>query len=333
MFSSLSSRAQVARLKILALQMLESYGLQTPKLKLLSHGYNTIFRVDTENRKFAFRLGVNSLRSLENVKAELAWLQALTRETDLIVPKPIATLNGKWIVSQDLDGVPRAIHCVLFEWLSGSDVLEEDLSSELVEHFGRITAQLHNHASSFKLSADCNLFDMRKVIFTEKNSLWDNTHPQWLPKNRLEIFKEVHARVQVVLDRVYSSDMPPMILHADLHEGNFKQNRKRLTIFDFDDCALGYPVQDVAVTFYSLSNENDYQENREAFKRGYSSLRPWLPEFDSVIEALIAGRSLILANDVLQSLNPEWHAIAPSFFERSEKRLRIFLDSGQSTNY
>jgi Ser/Thr protein kinase RdoA (MazF antagonist) len=277
------------------------------------------------------RLGVNSLRSLENVNAELAWLQALTRDTDLTVPKPVTTLDGKLIVSQELNGVPRAIHCVLFEWLSGSDVTEEQLSSDLVERFGRITAQLHNHGSSFQLPSNCKLFEMRNVIFTEKNSLWDNTHPQWMPKERLEIFREVYARVQEVLNQVYSGDLPPMILHADLHEGNFKQNRKRLTVLDFDDCALGYPVQDFAVTFYSLSNENDYQENRAAFKRGYSSLRPWLPEYDSVIEALIAGRSLVLANDVVQSLNPEWHEIAPRFFERSEKRLRNFLDSGQST--
>ncbi len=331
MFATLSSRAQVANLKVFALGILERYGLQNPKLKLLSHGYNTFFRVDTKGQKFALRLGVNSLRSLENVSTELAWLQALTIETDLSVPKPVAAQDRALIVSQKLEGLPRAIHCVLFEWLPGSDVLEDQLSSDLVERFGRITAQLHNHASSFELPADCKLFDMRKVIFTEVNSLWDNTHPQWLPKERLEIFKEVYARVQKFLDQVYSSDTAPIILHADLHEGNFKQNRKRLRVFDFDDCALGYPVQDFAVTFYSLSNENDYDQNREAFKRGYSSLRPWLPAYDSVIEALIAERSLVLANDVVQSLNPEWHDIAPRFFERSEKRLRNFLNSGQST--
>jgi Ser/Thr protein kinase RdoA (MazF antagonist) len=330
MFSTLSSRAQVARLKVFALEILERYGLQNPKLKLLSHGYNTFYRVDVNGQKFALRLGVNSLRSFENVSAELAWLNALSRETDLTVPKTVATKDGNLIVNLELDGISRAIHCVLFSWLFGSDVLEEDLSSQLVERFGRVTAQLHNHASSFKLPADCKLFEMRNVIFTEKNSLWDNTHPEWLPKERLEIFKEVYARVQKVLDQIYSSDTPPMILHADLHEGNFKQNRKRLTLFDFDDCALGYPVQDFAVTFYSLSNENDYDQNRAAFKHGYSSLRPWLLEYDSVIEALIAARALVLANDVLQSLNPEWHKIAPRFFERSEKRLRNFLTSGQS---
>jgi Ser/Thr protein kinase RdoA (MazF antagonist) len=330
MFATLSSRAQVARLKVFALGLLEHYGLQNPKLKLLSHGYNTIFRVDAENQKFAFRLGVNSLRSPENLNTELAWLKALSRDTDLTVPKPLATKDGNLVVSQEFNGVSREIHCVLFEWLPGLDVLEDQLSSELVERFGRITAQLHNHASGFDLPSNCKLFDMRHVIFTEKNSLWDNTYPEWLPKQRLEIFEEVYSRVQEVLNQIYSSDTPPMILHADLHEGNFKQNSKRLTVFDFDDCAFGYPVQDFAVTFYSLSNENDYEQNRAAFKRGYSSLSPWLPQYDSVIEALIAGRTLVLANDVLQSLNPEWHELAPRFFERSEKRLRNFLESGQS---
>jgi hypothetical protein len=124
MFSSLSSRAQVLRLKVFVLGILERYGFKNPKLKLLSHGYNTFFRVDANSQKFALRLGVNSLRSLGNVSAELAWLQALTRDTDLIVPKPVATLDEKLIVSQEMDGIARAIHCVLFEWLSGSDVLE-----------------------------------------------------------------------------------------------------------------------------------------------------------------------------------------------------------------
>ncbi len=85
-------------------------------------------------------------------------------------------------------------------------------------------------------------------------------------------------------------------------------------------------------TFFRVdANGQKYDQNREAFKRGYISSRPWLPEYDSVIETLIAGRSLVLANDVVQSLNPEWHEIAPRFFERSEKRLRNFLESGQST--
>ena len=45
------------------------------------------------------------------------------------------------------------------------------------------------------------------------------------------------------------------------------------------------------------------------------------------IDALIAGRGLMLANFVLQDPNPDWQRQAPAFVERTELRLRAFLDT------
>ena len=82
-FAALTSGQQVHQLRAVALEALRAYPLEVNRLSLLSHGFNTIFRVDdARGQKFALRLNVNSRRSLENVRAELAWLEALNRETD-----------------------------------------------------------------------------------------------------------------------------------------------------------------------------------------------------------------------------------------------------------
>ena len=83
-FEDLSRRAQVARLASTARQALRASPIEVRRLQLVSHGYNTIFRVDTvDGRKFALRLNVNSNRTPQQLRAEIAWLTALATDTDL----------------------------------------------------------------------------------------------------------------------------------------------------------------------------------------------------------------------------------------------------------
>ena len=45
------------------------------------------------------------------------------------------------------------------------------------------------------------------------------------------------------------------MLHADLHNSNLKWCRGRLYVFDFDDSAIGVPMQDLAISAYYLRDE------------------------------------------------------------------------------
>jgi Ser/Thr protein kinase RdoA (MazF antagonist) len=132
-FAALSARAQVARLRPLALDALKAYSIEVAKLRLLNHGFNTMFRVDeVSGRRFAFRINVNSRRTAENVQAEIAWLQVLRRDTDLRVPEVIVARDGSFMQSVSVDGLPMPVPAVLFNWLPGPN-LEERLSVPAVE--------------------------------------------------------------------------------------------------------------------------------------------------------------------------------------------------------
>jgi hypothetical protein len=62
-FAALTSRRQVNKLRAVALKALRAYPLEVKRLSLLSHGFNTIFRVDdARGQKFALRLNVMARR-------------------------------------------------------------------------------------------------------------------------------------------------------------------------------------------------------------------------------------------------------------------------------
>jgi hypothetical protein len=54
----------------------------------------------------------------------------------------------------------------------------------------------------------------------------------------------------------------------------------------------------------------------------------WPAANEYELEALMAARGLLLANDVVSTLNPDFQAIIPSFLEKTENRMRNFLENG-----
>jgi Ser/Thr protein kinase RdoA (MazF antagonist) len=325
-FAALSSRQQVHQLRAVALEALRAYPLEVKRLSLLSHGFNTIFRVDdARGQKFALRLNVNSRRSLENVRAELAWLEALNRETDFHVPVVVPTREGNLLQSLNHENAPRTLLSSLFEWIPGPDI-GENLTDAVVEELGTLTAKLHAHASSFKLPDGCELPTTESIFYDMPYHLFEMTH-EHLPDSRLEVFRRGADLTQAVSDAVWARQ-EPLVIHTDLHQWNLKRYRNQLTVFDFDDTAIGLPVQDLATSLYYLRGEKDSEGFRAALERGYSRIAPWPAASEYELEALVAARGLLLANDVISNLNPEFQAMIPSFLEKTENRLRNFLENG-----
>ena len=325
-FAALTGKAQVSRLRHVALAALQQYGLEVGRLRLLSHGFNTIFRVDTgTGQKYALRLNVNSRRTLANVRAEMAWLHALARETDLRVATPVPTREGHLVGVIEHENAPKATPFALFEWLPGP-LLDEKCSSATVEQLGAAMATLHGHARAFSLPAGCELPDAAHVMYDSPRVLFEAPH-EHVTADRLEVFKAAFEIAQGQHDRAWAAG-PARVIHSDLHQWNLKLHRGQLSIFDFDDCLLGHPAQDVATSLYYLERQRPDPEFREALERGYTRVAPW-PVVDAAqLEGLLASRALLLANDVLGNLNPDIRKVVPSFMERAERNLRHLLEHG-----
>lgn len=152
-FEDLAYDEQVKRLEELAADVLTRYELSDSKVQLLDGcNNNVVLRVDAlvrgTPRRFAFRIPRRSHRTAPSVQSEIRWLDALSRDTDLVVPKPVPARNGSMIQAVEIPGFSEIRHAVLFCWVYG-EFYYTDLTADHLRQIGVFTARLHEHAKGF----------------------------------------------------------------------------------------------------------------------------------------------------------------------------------------
>ena len=325
-YAALDEDAQVEVLRRVALASAEAFGLEVRHLALVLHAYNTTFRLDTsDGRRLALRVNTNSQSTTANIAAQQAWLHALARDTDVLVPDPLAAPDGEWEVSVDCPEWGGPLTATVASWLDGDDVGECD--EEQAFALGRTMAVLHDHAEGFELpaGADLPLFD--EPLFHDRNLLLD---PVPLPSGHAEVITEALARCGLRFAEVYAG-AAPIVLHADLHGGNLKWHGGRLAVFDLDDAGFGVPALDLAISTFYLRAADPAVE--AAMRRGYAGVRD-IPEVsDEQFEALVAARQLLLANSLFASSTASLRAEATDYLDVTAERLRGWLDTGRFSRW
>ena len=320
-YDELTMRGQIHRLRQVALAATDAYPFEVRRLRVLLHAYNTTFRVDTaDGRRFALRINTNSLKSHANLDAELAWLDAIARETEIAVPAPQRTSDGSLRTEVWFEPLRRSLPVVVMSWLPGRDL--DDRSHDGYRALGRTMARLHEHALTWTPpngaefpSHDAVLFDIPNVLATDHHLLTDTSRA---------VFAEALARGQQAYADVLAAG-PVIPIHADLHGGNAKWLHGRLAVFDFDDAAVGAPAQDLAISAYYLRDDLD---GEQVMLDGYAEVRLLPDTSPDDFEAMVAARNVLLANEVLRMSTADMREIAPVFLANSVLRLRSFLDTG-----
>ena len=129
-------------------------------------------------------------------------------------------------------------------------------------------------------------------------------------------------RVEEVIERL-SRREKPVIIHGDLYAWNAMLHEGTVGLFDFEEMLWGWPVQDVAGTFFTLWKHDRFEDYFVAYRKGYESVAEWPERVPGEIAMFMAGRSLMLANDVL--LQPEWQHEAPEILDEAMERFDFAL--------
>jgi Ser/Thr protein kinase RdoA (MazF antagonist) len=325
-FQSLTVGGQARRLRQLAIHALASYNLKVARLRLITNDMNGIFRIDTaDGRKFILRVTApEGGHILDHVTAEMDWLAALARDTDLSVPRPLPTRDGSLVVTASADGVPEPRLCEIFSWVDGNNLVE-DMSEVNLAKLGELSARLHAHALTYLPPTELSLLRFDRVFpFTETVVLFEERFSDLFHPDRRSIYQKGIDWAQESIDRLKSSGEPMRILHGDLHQWNVRNARGVLSPIDFEDLMLGWPVQDIATTLYYFLRD-DYLILRSAFQAGYTRHSPWPERHPGEIDSFIAARGIGLANLVLNDPNIASRLNPEEFVERIENRLRRLI--------
>jgi Ser/Thr protein kinase RdoA (MazF antagonist) len=289
-FVGLSHRAQVGRLKRLAAAALAEYDLPGARLDPLVHAFNTTFKVtDAGGNRYALRITRPGKSTLAEVRSELAWLEALRRDTDLVVPEPVPTREGELLTVATAPGVPEGRICALFRWVPGRFVRARLMPRHL-EQVGRFMARLQDHAQGFETPPWFTRPRIDDIHATRAAVL--PLVARVRPPNDVALVEAALDRVAGTLDGLGRGPGVYGLIHSDLHQWNYLFDRGEVHLLDFDDCGYAPFVYDLAVTTFEIEDYPRFAEMRAALLAGYGSLRSLPPDPESVLTTLTQLRRI-----------------------------------------
>jgi Ser/Thr protein kinase RdoA (MazF antagonist) len=283
-----------------------------------------MFRVVTSNgERYVLRLSRPGVHTAQEIRSELWWLQALHRDTDLRVPRPVAARDGELLVTVRASGVPSPCHCALFTWASGRAPLRTP-SRSVARNMGMALASMHLHTDGLLLPPWFSRQRMDTVwnIGMPDALQSDAPHPALQPRLRGMALRRMDE-AQSALNGLYADPSGVRLCHFDLHLANVKVQGDQLHILDFDDCAWSFAIQDISVSLYGFhARSRDPAALSEAFLEGYASLRSMPDHFEELIDILIDIRVADGLSYWLDDENRHSPSRAAAGLEQAERLLR-----------
>jgi hypothetical protein len=298
-------------------EILAQYDLGDYEAESINHEFNSTFAVTSAvGERFALRINVNSTRSLENLRAEIFWVNSVTA---VKTPKPVANAAGEFVSRGWHETSGRTLNAVLYTWLDGTEPGDEPTEEQL-RAAGAAIAALHDSSIGLVLPAGAELPDFSDFFWEERDMLYGPDGA--VPAEDCDQVAAARARIEFALSEL-GATATPQLIHADLHPWNMMWHDGAIAVFDFDDCGWGLPVQDLATALYYL----DTPEQDTAFLEGYSSVRE-LPSYTAEqLQLLLLQRRIQLLNYLHETSNPEHRELIPEYHAETMRRIATTLSA------
>jgi Ser/Thr protein kinase RdoA (MazF antagonist) len=318
-YAALSRRGQLARLRQLGRSALSAFGVEGGRLTVLRHEHNTTFRVDTDGGPFVLRINRPGVHTAQTIASEMAWLDALGRESDVGVPSPVAASGGTKVVTVATAEVPEPRVCVLLRWQEGRFV-DKRLTAMHLSRVGSLMAQLQDHASGWRPPAGFarprvdTLTNLGKVasiarspdIGTDRPSRDDaelslGLIADLLSEQDVALFSEALQIVWTTTRSLRASSGVDGLIHGDLHQENVLFHDGGVRAIDFDDCGWGHHLYDLAVPLSELEGHARYPALRAALLEAYARSRSLQSDYERHLAAFALLRRMQILMWILES--------------------------------
>ena len=296
---------EATRLLPLAHRVLRRYPFLVREVDHLATHSNVMFRVISRSGdQLVLRVGTPHGNTRSNINYEVAWLDALNRETDLDVVRPIRTAGGELIVDEFDPELGKERACVLFSWVPGAP-LGGGAGTVGYRLLGQMGAALQAHGRTWQPENPEGMRHWDRVFYYGAdvdpvvigNPLYGH---MFEAKTRKVISTAGALAEQVIRDSWAGGE--PQVVHGDLHEWNVHLVGSRIHAFDFEDVMIALPSQDVAISLYHSRSQNHRDELRAAFRRGFETVGSWPIVDDSQLDGFHAARQIMLMNYAARAL-------------------------------
>ncbi len=323
-FTSLTRLGKTRRVSKLALAALRAYDIRVRSARVHSFATNLLYRVRSDDGgRFVLRMAYPGWRTLEDLLAEAAWLDALHEDTDIGAPVVIRSASGEAVLPMSGSGVPDTWHATLMTWVDGR-LLGHYLTGANLARMGELSARLHRHGKAWQPPRGFSTKRFEAFLSRgEPDAIFSDAVLQTFGDDDRRAFllaREWVEREYAGLDR---GDL--RVIHCDLWHENIKLDRGRLRPVDFEDTIWGYRLHDIAMGMLDLLEDVGaarYAHLLAAFRSGYERHLDW-PEGNLAVLQL--GRLLWKANWVARNA-PE---SLPSLSQQYGRVFRAFERTGE----
>ena len=178
---------------------------------------------------------------------------------------------------------PRYV--TLFSYAEGTTDMDEEQAFML----GKALAELHIVSGNFNTNLDRYELDASELLDNSITRLKEFLGPEWeVELSQLELLANDSKEKIVAIEKTAGTYG---VIGGDVHGYNqhFTSNNQ-LTMFDFEFCAYGYHVYDIAT--FRWSRGSDDEALWTAFLNGYQSVRKLTNTELEAIDAFVVARHL-----------------------------------------
>ena len=322
-FSDMNHENQIMYVQSLVPKFAHEFNLEIHDVELLNIGFNVAFKITTPQKNaYTMRININSIKKPEELEAEAEWLHRINDRHEVNAPVPLQDNNGNSFAALYVDAFEREVLGIAYPWIEGTTPAD-DVTREDVFKLGQNMAQLHNSSADW-LPARGRLPHINRPLMNSQNH-YVTEYATGVDDSLLQMIHELMSECEEVHVRL-SSTFTLQPIHADLHlENVISRPDGSQAIIDFDDCGIGFPLQDFAISIFYLRDKPDLE--RYLFE-GYESVRA-VPSFNQQdFELLLISRQLLLLNDLLTITTAEEKEFIPTYLEYTRLRFEHYRESG-----
>lgn len=276
------------------IKLCEMTGKEITDVERLSGGFqNIVFRFKMNQHHCLARLTPEEKRSRDLIEAELDFMDGLKKH-DIQTAEAIS-LNGNRVSIMVIDN--KRYLLTIFQYIEYAEIDVSDLTEWNVSFFfewGKTLAKCH-------LISETYIEEIKRPIWLEDSGSV-NSLPELLVESEPWLI-ELYEELRLKLSTFPRTKQNFGLIHHDLHQGNFFVNDGQLILFDFDDCAYNWYVQDLSTSIYhALWTGGSFhpewttfsKEFLKHFLQGYLSIRILKEEDMILLRLFLQIRELFL---------------------------------------
>jgi Ser/Thr protein kinase RdoA (MazF antagonist) len=266
-------------------------------IALLNVSENATWRIDDSRsgRRIVLRVHRVGYHEPDEIRAELAWINALRAEEVVAAPEPLPTVDGEFVQTLASPSGRPSRQAVAFAFEDGQEPQHGEDLARWFETLGRITGRMHDHSRRWRRPPGFRrkLWDFDAMLGARP--LWG----RWQDAMGLDDAGRAHlGRVAEALRRgLESYGQGPErfgLIHADLRLANLLVHGDRLAVIDFDDCGLSWFAYDFAAAVSFFEHDPIVPTLAEAWARGYRASVPLGREEEAALPLFVMLRRMLL---------------------------------------